>query len=68
MSFADEKDGERRRKAGEGAGIDSAGASLRKQRKKPAAPEVGNALRSAYQRTLDEDVPPEMLDLLGKLG
>ncbi|HEX8653930.1 MAG TPA: NepR family anti-sigma factor [Allosphingosinicella sp.] len=31
-------------------------------------PEFGQALRSAYQRTLDEDVPPEMLDLLGKLG
>ncbi|HEX8193301.1 MAG TPA: NepR family anti-sigma factor [Allosphingosinicella sp.] len=41
---------------------------MKKQKKKPAAPEVGNALRSAYQRTLDEDIPPEMLDLLGKLG
>lgn len=29
---------------------------------------VGSALRSAYQRTLQEDIPPEMLDLLGKLG
>lgn len=68
MSFADEKDGERRRKAGEDAGSDTPGISLKKQRKRPPAPEVGNALRSAYQRTLDEDVPPEMLDLLGKLG
>ncbi|MEA1014944.1 NepR family anti-sigma factor [Sphingomonas sp. LY54] len=31
-------------------------------------PEVGSALRSVYQRTIDEDIPPEMLDLLGKLG
>lgn len=37
-------------------------------RKRPAAPEVGLALRSVYQRTIDEDIPPEMLDLLGKLG
>ena len=68
MSFADERDGERRRKADEDAGDDSPRSSVRKQKKKPAAPEVGNALRSAYQRTLDEDIPPEMLDLLGKLG
>jgi hypothetical protein len=32
------------------------------------ASNVGDALKSAYQRTLDEDIPPEMLDLLGKLG
>lgn len=31
-------------------------------------PEVGQALRAAYQRTVSEDIPPEMLDLLGKLG
>jgi hypothetical protein len=68
LSFADERDGERRRKADEDAGDDFSRASVKKQKKKPAAPEVGNALRSAYQRTLDEDIPPEMLDLLGKLG
>ena len=38
-------------------------------RKKPSvSPGVGNALREAYQEALREDVPPEMLDLLGKLG
>jgi hypothetical protein len=75
LSFADEKDGERRRKADEAAGpnadanADGGSASAaKKQKKKPATPEVGNALRSAYQRTLDEDIPPEMMDLLGKLG
>jgi hypothetical protein len=36
--------------------------------KKPSSPGVGNALREAYQEALREDVPPEMLDLLGKLG
>lgn len=29
---------------------------------------MGAALRSVYQRTVSEDVPQEMLDLLGKLG
>jgi hypothetical protein len=29
--------------------------------------DVGNALRSIYQKTVDESVPREMLDLLGKL-
>ena len=28
---------------------------------------VGQALRSAYQRTVNEDVPSDLLDLLGKL-
>lgn len=31
-------------------------------------PIVGEALRSIYQKTIDESVPQEMLDLLGKLG
>ena len=29
--------------------------------------DVGRALRSAYDRTLEEEVPAELLDLLGKL-
>lgn len=29
---------------------------------------VGEALRSVYQQTVNEDVPPEFLDLLGKLN
>lgn len=29
--------------------------------------EVGNALRSVYQQTIDEAIPPEMMDLLKKL-
>ena len=36
--------------------------------KRGSTPEVGQALRAAYQRTIDEDIPTEMLDLLGKLG
>lgn len=29
---------------------------------------VGTALRSIYQRTIEEDIPAEMLDLLNKLN
>ncbi len=30
--------------------------------------DVGHALRSVYARTVSEDIPPELLDLLGKLS
>lgn len=36
--------------------------------KKPSSRGVGDALQKAYQDALKEDIPPEMLDLLGKLG
>lgn len=36
--------------------------------RKPDAPELGQALRSVYDKALNEAIPPEMLDLLGKLG
>ncbi|QLC26312.1 hypothetical protein HFP57_15585 [Parasphingopyxis algicola] len=29
--------------------------------------DIGDALRSAYEDAVKEDIPPEMLDLLGKL-
>lgn len=30
--------------------------------------EMGSALRSVYQKTIDEAVPDDLLDLLGKLS
>lgn len=30
--------------------------------------EMGSALRSVYQKTVDEKVPDDLLDLLGKLN
>lgn len=33
-----------------------------------AHPQIGKALRSVYDRTVDEAIPREMLDLLGRLG
>ena len=67
MIFADEQDGERRRKSAPSA--DAGQPDDPKPRKKRAnTPEVGHALRAAYQQTINEDIPPEFLDLLGKLG
>ena len=68
MSFADERDGGRRRKSSDDGDGEAPAPETNKKKKRPAAPEFGHALRSAYQRTLNEDIPPEMLDLLGKLG
>jgi len=67
----DEEDGDRGRKPDSEPNRDSSAqsdssASLRRPR--GGTPGVGNALREAYQEALREDVPPEMLDLLGKLG
>ncbi|HEX7876899.1 MAG TPA: NepR family anti-sigma factor [Sphingobium sp.] len=46
-------------------------AAAARKRRAPAAKKdeasVSNALRSVYQRTVEEDVPSEMLDLLRKL-
>ena len=36
--------------------------------KRAPSGEIGSALRSVYDGALNEDIPPEMLDLLGKLG
>nr|WP_281063765.1 NepR family anti-sigma factor [Sphingomonas sp. LaA6.9] len=48
-------------------------ASAKKGKRTESSPstnsrDVGQALRSIYQKTVDEAVPSEMLDLLGKLG
>lgn len=66
MSFTDDRESRRRRKPDPETDMDRVASRSRKKR--PAAGEVGNALRSAYQRMVEEDIPPEMLDLLGKLG
>jgi hypothetical protein len=43
-------------------------AGERRTRRRAPGGEVGNALRTVYDDTLKETIPPEMLDLLGKLG
>jgi hypothetical protein len=43
-------------------------AAERRGRRRTPSGEIGSALRSVYDGALAEDIPPEMLDLLGKLG
>jgi hypothetical protein len=66
LALVDTKDGERRRRSDYEVEDNSVASEPKKKRSQ--APEVGNALKNIYQRTIDEDIPPEMLDLLGKLG
>jgi hypothetical protein len=67
LSFENQKDGDRRRKSDPRSV--TAIAEKPHSRKKGTAPaDVGNALRSVYQRTVNESIPPDLLDLLGKLG
>lgn len=66
MSLQDDREYQRRRKSDPDDQPHSEASPHRKKRR-PAG-EVGRALQSAYQRMVDEDIPPEMLDLLGKLG
>lgn len=68
MSFANDKDDQRRRKQNHPTDIDQAASRPKPKKRRPESPEVGSALRTVYQRTVEEDIPPEMLDLLGKLG
>jgi hypothetical protein len=64
--------------AGQGAGLDGNGeasaadpGTRKTARKKPAPSknegEISKVLQSVYQRTVSEDIPAEMLDLLNKL-
>lgn len=43
-------------------------AGRKRRSSKGTDPHVSNALRSAYQATVQEDVPSEFIDLLGKLA
>lgn len=68
MSLDDDRDGQRKRKPGAASSATKERPSSVDPRRKRKGDGVGDALRSAYQRTLREEIPPEMLDLLGKLG
>lgn len=68
LAFENDKDGERRRKSQPDDDEGNSGEKSSRSPKRPPAPAVGNALRSAYEQTVNEDIPQEMLDLLGKLG
>ena len=66
MSFHEDREGQRRRKPDSSEMPDTPRSPTKKRR--AGGSEVGDALKTVYQRTVDEDIPPEMLDLLGKLG
>jgi hypothetical protein len=67
LSFQDDREGQRRRRADPDSEPIEPTMPRNKKKRTTEGP-VGDALRSAYQRVVNEDVPPEMLDLLGKLG
>lgn len=64
MSF--ENDSDRRRKTDPSPPADSESMPTSRKKRGPNA-EIGQALRKAYCDAVDENIPPEMLDLLGKL-
>jgi hypothetical protein len=69
LSFARERSGGRRGNPEPNTETDSISTPRSNSKKKRGeTPEVGQALRTVYQRTIDEDIPPDLLDLLGKLG
>ena len=68
MGFDTDKDADRRRRADPPSEIFTTQKPQMKKKKAVASGDVGSALRSVYQRTIDEQIPPDLLDLLGKLG
>jgi hypothetical protein len=66
LAFVEDKENSVRRKQEAASEQDSSAPA--KKKKRTNAPAVGNALKSVYQQTVSEEIPPEMLDLLGKLG
>ena len=65
LSFENESD--RRRKSDPTPPADSEDMP-RSPKKRGSNSEIGQALRQAYREAVDESVPPEFLDLLGRLG
>ncbi|MBX3562896.1 MAG: hypothetical protein KF780_13910 [Sphingomonas sp.] len=63
LSLQGDKDDRRKNKPGP----DAVKATPPVRKKRRGSADIGTALRSAYQRTIDEDIPPSMLDLLGRL-
>lgn len=67
MAF--ESDKQRRRKSEQHPDTEASSTGDKTGARRKRGPnEVGHALRAAYQEAVSEDIPPEMLDLLGKLG
>ena len=67
MTLPAEKKSKRRAK-NESAAKSSHIVTERRGSQRAPSGEIGTALRSVYNGALNEDIPPEMLDLLGKLS
>ncbi|HEY0412511.1 MAG TPA: NepR family anti-sigma factor [Allosphingosinicella sp.] len=65
MAFEDDRE---RRRRSENAPESATHDIPRSKKRRGSSPELGQALRAAYEQAVKEDIPPEMLDLLGKLG
>jgi hypothetical protein len=66
LSFENESD--RRRKTDPAPPAVSEDMPTRSPKRRGHNAEIGQALRQAYSDAVDETVPPEFLDLLGRLG
>ncbi len=66
MSFENESD--RRRGPNPTPPADSEEMPTKSRKRRGANSEIGQALRQAYSDAVEETVPPEFLDLLGRLG
>ena len=65
LSFEDDKERRRKEESPPPMDIDD---EPRGRRRRTANTDLGQALRKAYDDAIEEAIPPEMLDLLGKLG
>jgi hypothetical protein len=71
LTFRDDREGQDQSRSASDAKTPAnakAKTGERRARRRPPGGEVGLALRTVYDDTLKESIPPEMLDLLGKLG
>ena len=64
MTFQNDMDRDRRRKPDDES---TSGEPDKPRKQRGQTAEVGDALRNIYKDTIQEGIPPEMLDLLGKL-
>jgi hypothetical protein len=67
LGFDTDKDAGRR-KSNPYVEVDATEKLQSKKKRTVATGDVGSALRTVYQRTIDEQIPSDLLDLLGKLG
>jgi hypothetical protein len=66
LEFSGRQEGRRRRKPAPTSELSAANTYRPAKKREPG--DVRGALRTAYQGVIEEAIPPEMLDLLGKLG